>query len=171
MHIQSRIYNFAKDIQTLILKTLSTKPFEISQLSTVAKSKIIMDIIEVRDFILSLPAAEETQPFDDEHVVYKIGGKWFAVVDLEKPDNLAVKCDPDRAIQLRDKYAAITEAWHFNKRHWNHLSIERLTDAILTREIRHSYLTVIRKNVAPKALRVQLLADAQAAGIDDAKEI
>lgn len=128
-----------------------------------------MNIEEVRAFILSLPNVAETEPFDEDIVVYKIAGKWFAVLSLDKPDNVAVKCDPDRAVMLRDAYPAITPAWHFNKRHWNYLCFPLLSAELVMREIRHSYLTVIRKNVTPKATRAQLLEDARIHGIEDVK--
>lgn len=129
-----------------------------------------MNIEEVRAYILSLPNVAETEPFDEDIVVYKIAGKWFAVLSLDNPDNVAVKCDPDRAVMLRDAYPAITPAWHFNKRHWNYLCFPQLPAELVMREIRHSYLTVIRKNVTPKALRLQLLEEAQSHGIEDVKE-
>lgn len=58
---------------------------------------------------------EECQPFDEDIVVYKICGKWFATIIFSRPETIAVKCNPDRAILLRDEYSAITPAWHFNK--------------------------------------------------------
>lgn len=128
-----------------------------------------MDIIDIREYILSLPNVEEKQPFkDDETVVYEIGGKWFAVYIFERPEFLAVKCNPDRAILLRDEFSSIVPAWHFNKRHWNNLHFDTLPNEVVKREIRHSYLTVIRKNVTPKALREELLAVAKNAAIEDA---
>ena len=129
-----------------------------------------MNIEELRDYILSLPNVAETEPFDEDIVVYKIAGKWFAVLSLDNPDNVAVKCDPDRAVMLRDAYPAITPAWHFNKRHWNYLCFPLLPAELVMREIRHSYLTVIRKNVTPKALRLQLLDDADCHGVKDVEE-
>ncbi len=88
-----------------------------------------MDPLDVRDFILTLPLVEEVLPFgEDEAVVYKIGGKWFAVHIFSRPDIFAVKCHPDRAILLRDQYPAITPAWHFNKRHWNDICVDYLPD-------------------------------------------
>ncbi len=126
-----------------------------------------MDIIALRDYILSLPNVEETQPFEDKGIiVYKIGGKWCAVFHCDNPAFIGVKCDPDRAIVLRDKYEAITPAWHFNKKYWNYLRFEVLPNAIVQRELRHSYLTVIRKNVTPKALRAELLQAAEKAQIE-----
>ncbi len=131
-----------------------------------------MDIIETRDFILSLPHVEEVQPFKDEDVVvYEIGGKWFAVFILERPEFLAVKCNPDRAILLRDRFSAITPAWHFNKKHWNDLCINRLPGDVVKREIQHSYLTVIQKNVTPKSLRDELLVAAINENVQDAQPL
>ncbi len=131
-----------------------------------------MDIIDVRDFMLSLPNVEEVQPFkEDDAVVYKVGGKWFAVYIFERPEFLAVKCSPDRAVVLRDELSAITPAWHFNKKHWNDLYIDRLPDDVVKREIRHSYLTVIQKNVTPKSLRIELLDAATKMNIEDAPPV
>ncbi len=128
-----------------------------------------MDTLEVREYLLSLPQVEEVMPFaEDEAVVYEIGSKWFAVHIFDRPEFFAVKCHPDRAVCLRDEFTAITPAWHFNKRHWNDLCVEDLPDEVVKREIRHSYLSVIRKNVSPKTLRQELLRIAEEAGIEDA---
>ena len=127
-----------------------------------------MDIIDLREFILSLPLVEECQPFGDDAVVYKVGGKMFACCVLEHAERIAVKCQPDRAIALRDEHlSAITPAWHFNKRHWNDIYFERLPRNIVEREICHSYLTVIRENVTPKALREEILAVVREVGVED----
>ncbi len=128
-----------------------------------------MNIVDVREYILSLPNVDEVQPFaEDEAITYQIGGKWFAVYIFERPEFLAVKCHPDRAIAMRDKFAAISPAWHFNKRHWNDLQFEKLPEDLVKQEIRHSYLSVIRKNVSPKSLREDLLEAAALAEISDA---
>ena len=131
-----------------------------------------MDIIDLREYILSLPLVEECQPFGDDAVVYKVGGRLFACCVLEYAERVAVKCQPDRAVVLRDNYlSAITPAWHFNKKHWNDIYFERLPREVVEREIRHSYLTVIRENVTPTALREEILAVVQGAGIKDAEPI
>lgn len=131
-----------------------------------------MDIIDLREFIVSLPLVEECQPFGDDAVVYKVGRRMFACCVLEHAERIAVKCNPDRAIALRDEHlSAITPAWHFNKRHWNDIYFERLPRQIVEREIRHSYLTVIRENVTPKALREEIMEVARQAQIEDAEEI
>ena len=131
----------------------------------------IMDIVDLREYVISLPSVEECQPFGDDTLVYKVGGRMFLCCVLEYAERIAVKCNPDRAIALRDKYlSAITPAWHFNKRHWNDIYFEQLPREVVEREIRHSYLTVIRENVTPKALREELLAVAHEAQIKESEE-
>ena len=128
-----------------------------------------MDNLEVREYLISLPLVEECQPFGEESVVYTIGGKMFAAYIFARGEYLPVKCDPDRAVLLRDEFEAITPAWHFSKKHWNDLRFEILPEEIVRREIRHSYFPVIRKNVSPKALREEILKEIAKAGlIDDA---
>ena len=69
-----------------------------------------MDIMDVREYLVSLPAVEECQPFGEEWLVYKVGGRMFAAYGFERPQYLPVKCAPDRAILLRDEFPAITNA-------------------------------------------------------------
>lgn len=131
-----------------------------------------MDIVDFREFCLSLPEIEETLPFDDVTIVYKVGGRMFALIFLERPDHFAVKCDPDRAIMLRERYTQVRAGFHLNKRHWNDIFFNgELSDEQLQREIRHSYLIVIRQNVTPKALREELLSIATQEGIVDDTEM
>lgn len=131
-----------------------------------------MDIVSFREFCLSLPEVEETLPFDDVTLVFKVGGRMFAVVGLDNPIGFVVKCDPDRAIELRDRYPQIKAAFHFNKRHWNSIRFEgQLSDRQLEREIRHSYLRVVRQNVTPKARRMELLEQIEKEGIADDEAI
>ncbi len=126
-----------------------------------------MDILETRDYLLSLPFCEECQPFGEDFAVYKISGKMFACTAFDRPGIIALKCNPDRAVLLRDTWPSITPAWHFNKKHWNDVNIDMLDNEIVCREINHSYLTVIKKNVTPRSLREKLLQSASAAGIED----
>ena len=132
-----------------------------------------MDIIAFREYCLSLPEVEETLPFDNDTLVYKVSGRMFAMISISAPDHFAVKCHPDRAVLLRDRYAEITPGWHLNKRHWNDVSIVgELTDSFLKAEIRHSYFAVVRKNVTPRERREMVLAmAAEACVVDDAEWI
>lgn len=130
-----------------------------------------MDIVTFREYCLSLPEVEETLPFGDDTLVYKVSGRMFAMISISIPDHFAVKCHPDRALLLRDRYAEITPGWHLNKRHWNDVSIVgELTDSFLRSEIRHSYFAVVRNNVTPRERREAVLAMATKVGlIDDAE--
>ena len=131
-----------------------------------------MDIVDLREYILSLPLVEECQPFGDDAVVYKVGGRMFACCVLEYAERMAVKCQPDRAVVLRDEYlSAIQPAWHFNKRHWNDIYFDQLPREVVEREIRHSYFTVIRENVTPKALREEIMAVVRCANIQDVEPV
>ena len=130
-----------------------------------------MDIVAFREYCLSLPEVEETLPFDDDTLVYKVSGRMFAMISISRPDHFAVKCHPDRALLMRDRYAEITPGWHLNKRHWNDVSIVgELTDSFLKAEIRHSYFAVVRKNVTPRERREIVLAMAAEAGVEDDAE-
>lgn len=80
-----------------------------------------MYIDEVRDFALSLPDVEETTPFGPDVIVFKTKGKMFLLLPLNtEPLQFNVKCDPERAIQLRDQYPrTVLPGYHMNKQHWN----------------------------------------------------
>ncbi len=127
-----------------------------------------MDVLTFRDYCLSLPMTEETTPFDETTLVYKIGGKMYACADMVDFGLIAVKCDPDRAEMLRERYAEVSTAPHFNKRHWNGLRTDGdLPDAFLREQIRDSYMLVLRQNVTPRALREELLACVERLGLPE----
>jgi predicted DNA-binding protein (MmcQ/YjbR family) len=91
---------------------------------------------------LSLPDVEETQPFGPEHVVYKTKGKIFLLVGLEdSPIRFNVKCDPERAIQLREDFPdAVLPGFHMNKKHWNTIVVgPELSRKQIEEFILHSY--------------------------------
>lgn len=118
-----------------------------------------MDILSFRDYCLSLPMAEESTPFDETTLVLKIGGRMFAYTDMVEFEWVALKCDPDEAIVLRERYADVTPAFHSNKKHWNGVrTAGDLPDAFIREQIRNSYLLVLRQNVTPRALRDEILA-------------
>ena len=118
-----------------------------------------MDVLSFRDYCLSLPLTEESTPFDETTLVYKIGGKMYACADMIDFGWVAVKCDPDEAIRLREQYEEIGPAYHFNKTHWNGIrTAGDLPDAFIREQIRNSYLLVVRRNVTPRARREEILA-------------
>lgn len=106
-----------------------------------------MDLPDVIAHILSKPGAEETIPFGPDTLVYKIGGKMFALTTPDEyPARLNLKCDPDRSIALRDEYESIIPGYHMNKRHWNTLILDGSVPSKLVRElIDHSYELVSAK--------------------------
>lgn len=105
-----------------------------------------MDIESIREYCLSLPKVTEDFPFDDTTLVFRIGGKIFAMMDLENASKLTLKSDPNQALILRDKYSEISGAWHMNKKYWNQLNLYgQLSDTLVKQLIRHSYSEVVKK--------------------------
>lgn len=104
-----------------------------------------MDLPDAIDLCLSLPGTEETTPFGPEVLVYKVGGKIFALTDPgEFPPRMNLKCDPARAAALREDHESINPGYHMNKRHWNTVRIDRSLPGVLVEElIRHSYDLVV----------------------------
>ena len=103
-----------------------------------------MDILELRTYCLSFPESEETTPFDETTLVYKVAGKMFAMTDMIHADHVALKCDPSLALDLREKYPDIDAAYHMNKRHWNSVRLDGdLPAAFIRKMVRDSYLLVI----------------------------
>ena len=112
-----------------------------------------MNIEDVRNYCLTLPGVTEDSPYGDDMVVFRIEGKIFLHLPLEyDAPRMAVKLPPDYAIELRDKYAAITPSWHLNKTHWSDILIEGHFDDDQLREwIDQSYQLVFDK--LPKKVR------------------
>ena len=77
-----------------------------------------MNIESFRDFCLSLPNVTEDFPFDDTTLVFRVGGKIFAIIDLVDTEWFVLKCNPDYAITLRETHNEIVGAWHMNKKYW-----------------------------------------------------
>lgn len=95
--------------------------------------------------LLELPGATEDFPFGPEAAVYRVGGKMFALVMQDAvPPRINLKCDPERAIILRDTWAAITPGYHMSKRHWNTVTLGLdLPEEALPELIAHSYELVL----------------------------
>ena len=112
-----------------------------------------MDLAEFREYCLSKPSTTEGTPFGPDVLVFKVGGKMFALATLEDvPTTVNLKCDPDLALDLRDRYEQVRPGYHMNKKHWNTVEIEGGIPAVeLRRMIDHSYDLII-KNL-PKAVR------------------
>ncbi len=121
-----------------------------------------MDVELFRDFCLSFPAVTEGLPFGEDTLVFKVEGKMFALINLAKPDSFNVKCNPEKAIELREKYECVKAGYHMNKKHWNTIYFggnysefeNSLTDKQLRHWIRHSYELVVSN--LPKKVRTVL---------------
>ena len=82
-----------------------------------------MDIVELRELCLSFPHTTEEFPFDETTLVFKVFNKMFCCTDIMPFEWIAVKCNPDWAIELREKHPEITSAYHFNKKYWNGINM------------------------------------------------
>lgn len=111
---------------------------------------------EIHDYCTALAGVEETFPFDEETLVFKVGAKMFALVGVDDvPPRMNLKCDPERAIGLRENHDAIIPGYHMNKKHWNTVICDGSLDARLIRElIDHSYGLVVAG--VPKRVRESL---------------
>ncbi|MDL2322786.1 MmcQ/YjbR family DNA-binding protein [Bacteroidales bacterium OttesenSCG-928-A17] len=112
-----------------------------------------MNIEELHEYCASFPETAETFPFDDVSLVMKVCGKMFALIPLDEPElQIALKCDPEKAIELREKYSCVEGAYHFNKKYWNTIYLNRgMKDEDVKFWIRHSIDEVVKK--LPKQVR------------------
>lgn len=103
-----------------------------------------MDIEYLREYALNKEGATEGTPFGDDTLVYKVYGKIFMLMSLDTPLQINLKCDPELAIELREKYESIIPGYHMNKTHWNTIIID---GSVPVREILklidHSYSLVL----------------------------
>ncbi len=106
-----------------------------------------MDIEELRKYCLSLKGTTEDMPFEDEYLMFRVLGKWFAVIPLNDAElSLSVKCAPAKAIELREQYGSVEAAWHFNKRYWNCITLNGdMDDETVKYWIKHSIEEVVKK--------------------------
>ena len=105
-----------------------------------------MDLAKFREYCLSKPDATEGTPFGPDTLVFKIGGKMFALASLDEiPACVNLKCDPDLALELRDRYEQVSPGYHMNKKHWNTIEIEAgIPDAEIRKMIDHSYDLILK---------------------------
>ena len=122
-----------------------------------------MNIEEVREYTLSLNGVTEDQPFGDDIITFRLEGKIFVCLWLGSDKNdmkdseprLALKLSPERNEELRAQFAAITPAYHWNKKHWSDVYYEQLHDSQVMELIKESYHLIASK--LPKAVRQKYL--------------
>jgi predicted DNA-binding protein (MmcQ/YjbR family) len=111
-----------------------------------------MDLPRFREYCLSKPGATEGMPFGPTVLVFKVSRKMFALATLDEvPTTVNLKCDPDWALELRDRYEQVTPGYHMNKRHWNTIEIEGgVPDLEVRKMIDHSYDLVTKGLQKPR---------------------
>jgi predicted DNA-binding protein (MmcQ/YjbR family) len=99
-----------------------------------------MEIDEIRDHLLGMPGARESTPFGEDTLVYKVGGKMFALIGIEwLPPRVNLKCDPERAIELREAHPeGVLPGYHMNKSHWNTVVLTEVPRALVLELCEHS---------------------------------
>jgi len=104
-----------------------------------------MDIESLREYCLSKPAVEETLPFGPDTLVYKVGGKIFLITSLDAETfRFSVKCDPEKAIELRERHDCVQPGYHLNKKHWNTIYVDgTVSNSILKEWINESYDLIV----------------------------
>lgn len=116
-----------------------------------------MNLEQLRAWCLGKPGVTESFPFDEHTLVFKVGGKVFLLASIGPNEafTMNVKCDPETAIDLRERYPDIVPGYHMNKKHWNTLSLEgALSYALLTEQMENSYWLV--RNSLPKKVQQEL---------------
>jgi len=115
-----------------------------------------MNIEAFREYCLGKPAVTEGMPFGPDNIVFKVAGKMFALAALDEvPPAVNLKCDPDLALELRDRYEQVRPGYHMNKKHWNTVVLDGVIPPVEVRKmIDHSYDLVVQS--LPKTKRAKL---------------
>ena len=104
-----------------------------------------MNIEDLRDYCLLKPAVTEGLPFGEDTLVFKVAGKMFLLTSISQGNSFNVKCDPELAIELREKHPEVQPGYHMNKKMWNTVYMDgTLTRRQLLDMIDHSYNEVVK---------------------------
>ena len=116
-----------------------------------------MNVETLREYCLSKKAITEDFPFGESTLVFRVKNKIFLLVSLDaSPLQFNAKCEPDKAIELREQYDAIQPGYHMNKKHWNTVTLDGSISTVLIKEmINDSYDLIVQS--LPKKLREELL--------------
>lgn len=115
-----------------------------------------MNIDDLRNYCLAKPHTTEDTPFGESTLVFRVGGKIYALTSLDSINkSINLKCNPERAIDFREQYSEnILPGYHMNKKHWNTVLIDGLEDYLINEMIDHSYNLVF--NSLPKSIKTNL---------------
>lgn len=118
-----------------------------------------MNLEELRDHCLNKPGTTEGLPFGEDTLVFKVGGKMFLLTSIQNGDSFNAKCDPELAIELRERYPEVQPGYHMNKKMWNTVYMDgSLPQKLLIEMIDHSYDLVF--NGLPKKIRDEIISAA-----------
>lgn len=123
-----------------------------------------MNLETFYEYCLSKKGVTEHFPFDEDTLVFKVGGKMFALSSLKQWEkgmpSVNLKCDPERALELRANYDAINEGYHMSKLHWNTVGINQDVPAVLVQElIDHSYELIFKRLSKKIQSEIAILSD------------
>ncbi|MCM1034214.1 MAG: MmcQ/YjbR family DNA-binding protein [Paludibacter sp.] len=105
-----------------------------------------MNIEYLRDYILAQKAVTEDNAFGLDFINFRLCNKIFACLNLERPEQVTLKCDADYALELRDQYQGITGAWHWNKKYWNDVRFDAdVSDELVLKLVQHAMDEVLKK--------------------------
>ncbi len=114
-----------------------------------------MNIEDIRLFCLNKKGVTESFPFDDTTLVFKVVGKMFVLLNLADNQSINLKCNPGKAIELREHFLAVLPGYHMNKKLWNTVMLDdSILDSLLLQWIDDSYDLIVEK--MPKKLRDEL---------------
>ncbi len=114
-----------------------------------------MDLEKFRNYCLSLKGATEGFPFGEDTLVFTVGGKMFALTNIDFFESINLKADPEDAIDQRERHASVKPGFHMNKKHWNTIEMDgSINDAQVLEWTRQSYDLVVKG--LPKKIRKDL---------------
>ena len=115
-----------------------------------------MKLSEFQDYCINFRGTSEGFPFDETTLVYKVKGKMFALTNFETFELVSVKCDPEDALAIREKYESVLPGYYLNKNHWNSIKMDgKIPDEQLKEWIKDSYALVVKG--LPKKVQAELL--------------
>lgn len=114
-----------------------------------------MNLELFRNYCLQKEGVSEEFPFGPDTLVYKVMGKIFALTDLVLFETVNLKCDPGKAVELRERYDSVQPGYHMNKRHWNTVALDgSLPDPLILSWVDDSYNLVVAS--LPQKIRAQI---------------
>lgn len=109
-----------------------------------------MNIEEFRDYCIAKKGVTESFPFDKNTLVFKVMGKMFALADIETFEFINLKSDPEKAIELREKFQGIKPGYHMSKVHWNSVYVNTDVDDKLVLELMDESYQLIVSSLTKK---------------------